>query len=274
MLDPARNWGLGLFRANRDQSGTFAMGMFQQGTDTSDFQSGPGSTVGFTERITFAPVYAENGRRLLHFGVSLSERIPEQGVIILNQQPQTPLIDFGNSSASPFVPRIVIPARYQQLVNLQMALARGSFWAQAEWYGTVIAQTNGSAVFYHGCHADCGYFLTGEHRAYLRDGGVFGAVRVNRPLLSRPADRDRPRGWGAWELTSRFAYLDFFDPNTPLGPAGQLEGVRLPSATFGVNWYLADQVRLMFNYTYNVPIEPNTGSSVANIFGTRLGVFW
>jgi phosphate-selective porin OprO/OprP len=274
MLDPARNWGLGYFGANDDGSRTFAMGVFQAGTGPGDFQSEPGSTVGFTERITLAPINSDQGRRLLHLGAALSERIPEQGVIILNQQPQSALIDFGNSSASPFVPQIAIPARYQQLINLQCALARGSFWSQAEWYSTVISQTNGPAVFYHGCHVDCGYFLTGENRAYSGENGVFGAVRVNRPVFRCGAAHGQPHGWGAWELTARFAYLDFFDRNTPLGPSGQLVGVQLSAATFGVNWYLADRVRLMFNYSYEMPNEPNTGSSVANIFATRLGIFW
>jgi hypothetical protein len=36
-------------------------------TDTSDFQSGPGSMVGFTQRITLAPICADNGRRLQDF---------------------------------------------------------------------------------------------------------------------------------------------------------------------------------------------------------------
>jgi phosphate-selective porin OprO/OprP len=41
-----------------------------------------------------------------------------------------------------------------------------------------------------------------------------------------------------------------------------------------VNWYLSDQVRILFNYSYAVPDEMNTGTSVANIFATRLAVFW
>jgi phosphate-selective porin len=60
----------------------------------------------------------------------------------------------------------------------------------------------------------------------------------------------------------------------PRGPSGQLVGIELPAATFGLNWYLSDRVRVLFNYTYNVPNEPNTGTSVANIFGTRLNVYW
>ena len=59
--------------------------------------------------------------------------------------------------------------------------------------------------------------------------------------------------------------LDFQDDDTPSGPAGQLVGIRLPQGTLGVNWYLADHIRLMFNYTCALPDEPNTGTSAASI---------
>ena len=78
MLDPARNWGLGCFRTFGDETGTLAMGMFQQGTNTADFESGPGSTAGFTQRVTLAPIYADGGRRLLHFGMALSREFPSR----------------------------------------------------------------------------------------------------------------------------------------------------------------------------------------------------
>jgi phosphate-selective porin OprO and OprP len=273
LLDPARNWGLGLFSAASKRA-TLAGGVFHSGTDAGDFQGGDGSTVGFTGRVTYAPVNKEDGAQLIHLGLALSERIPESGVIIINQQPQSPLLDLGDSSTSPFVPVISIPAKFQQLVNLQCALADGPFWAQAEWYGTVIAQTSGEPVFFHGCYADCGWFLTGEHREYLSANGILGPVKVSRPLLRRPAQLAREHGWGAWELTARFSYLDLFDSSTPLGPNGQLVGVTMIQPTFGVNWYLADHVRLMFNYSRPLPDEPNTGVTAANIFAMRLGVFW
>src|SRR5262249_4102659 len=154
-------------------------------------------------------------------------------------------LDLGDSSTSPFLPVIEIPAQFQQLINLQLAVARGPYWAQAEWYGTLIAQTGGDLVYFHGSHVDCGWFLTRGHRECLGTGGVFGPVKVKRPFLRGPASRDRELGWGAWELTARFTYLDFFDPNTPTGPSGQLIGITLPQSTFGVNWYLADHMRVM-----------------------------
>lgn len=284
VLDPARNWGLGWFRENREARLSLGLGVFHAGTDAGDFQGGDGSTVGFTGRLTKALVNEEDGRRLLHLGIALSERIPENGVILINQQPRSPLLELGDSSTSPFVPKITIPASFQQLINFQFVAARGPWWAQAEWYGSFIDQTNtgqtntrqtgGGTVFFHGCHADCGFFITGEHRNYESSNGTLAAIRVNRPWLRGAAACDRPCGWGAWELTARFTYLDFFDGDTPVGPNGQLVGVQLAQSTFGVNWYLSDRVRLMLNYGYAVPDEMNTGTSVASIFGSRLAVFW
>lgn len=274
VLDPERNWGVGLLRANTDDGRTIALGVFRDGIDANDFESGDGSNVGLTGKLTLAPINEDDGRRLLHLGLALSERIPENGVIVISQRPQSSLIDLGDGARSPFVPRIRVPADFQQLLNLQLALARGPFWTQAEWYGSWIDQQAGGCVFFHGYHADCGYFLTGEHREYVSTSGVFGAVKVRRPVIRWFGGCGRLPGWGAWELAGRVSYLDFQDPDTPMGPGGQLVGIRMPQSTLGVNWYLADRIRLMFNYTCPEPDEPNTGSSLAHFFATRLNVFW
>ena len=129
-------------------------------------------------------------------------------------------------------------------------------------------------MFFHGYHVDRGYFLTGEHRAYHATSGTLGEVRVQRPLLRGRLDGDRQRGWGAWELAARITYLDFIDSDAPTGPGGERLGIRLPLSTVGVNWYLSDRVRVMFNYSYAVPDQINEVSSTANIFATRLAMFW
>jgi phosphate-selective porin OprO/OprP len=68
--------------------------------------------------------------------------------------------------------------------------------------------------------------------------------------------------------------MNFQDPDLPTGTAGEAEGIEFPQTTLGVNWYLADHVRILCNYSYCMPGEPNTGTSAANIFATRLSVFW
>ncbi|MDP1798603.1 MAG: porin [Planctomycetaceae bacterium] len=275
-LDPARNWGVGYYRCTPDENATFAIGVFHAGSDSSDFQNGPGSNTAITTRATMLPWYESDGRQLMHLGLAGSIRIPDDGLVVISQGPRSPLLDFADSSTSPFVPRLRIPAHSQQLLNAQWALVNGPFSMQAEWYGSLINQVDGGHVFYHGSYLQTGYFLTGDHRSYHRESGTFGAVSVSRPVLPKLSlhSQHAPRGAGAWELTARMGYLDFYDMDTPRGPLGQLVGVRLPQATFGVNWYLADRLRILLNYSLAVPDEPNAGSSTASVLSSRLALFW
>jgi len=272
MLDPGRSWGTGYFR--EFENSTLAIGAFHDGTGPANIETGPGSTFDFTGRWTMCPINEGEGRDLLHVGVSLSEMVPEDGTIVIKKRPQSSLLEFGDSSSSVFVSRVVLDATFQQVANLQLLRASGPFWAQAEWYGTWIDQTTAGTVYYNGCYVAAGYFLTGEHRRYDSGNGTLGAIRVNRPWLRGAVAENRPYGYGAWEVAARFAYLDFVDADTPLTANGQPQGVRLPQMTYGVNWYLSDRVRLMFNYQYDMPDEINTGTSTANTFSTRLAVFW
>lgn len=276
ILDPARNWGLGLTHHDDAESWTFAGGVFQSGTDASDLQFEDGSTTALTARFTGLGLYENNGERLVHFGAALSGRIPNEGVINIRQRPSSPLLDLGDSSDSPFLTKLQIPSDFQQLINFQCAAINGPLWAQAEWYGSIIDQHRGSPVFFHGSHFDVGYFLTGEQRSYLTKSGVFGPVTIHRPLISAFSSNSENRtpGYGALELTARFSYLDFIDSSTPLGSQGQLTGVQMPQITAGVNWYLTDNLRAMFNYTHSTPNDPNTGVSSASLIGVRLGLFW
>ena len=65
VLDPARNWGLGLFQESLDENSTLGMGVFYAGTGSADLQGGEGSAVDFTGRLTTAPINEGNGERLL-----------------------------------------------------------------------------------------------------------------------------------------------------------------------------------------------------------------
>ena len=275
-LDPARNWGIDYSRCGKDEDWTFSGGVFQAGTDPSDFQFGSTSSTAITTRWTALAWYEDDGKNLMHFGISISERIPNHGFVAVNQRPQSPLLTFGDSTESPFIPKLIIPSRFQELINLQWAYMNGPLWAQAEWYATVIDQTNGPAVFYHGSHADLGYFISGGRRTYQTKAGLFGAVTVDRPVISQFSSKAHPeqKGHGAWEATIRMAYLDFVDSNAPAGPAGQPTGTKVPQLTVGLNWYLADRLRIMTEYVYATPQEVNTGTSSGSLLGMRLAMFW
>ena len=121
---------------------------------------------------------------------------------------------------------------------------------------------------YSGWYADASLFLTGETRPY-KD-GVFQRVKVKNPVTW-----SKGGGWGAWQIAGRFDVLDLSDSafNTALaspvsnftgGCTNTTVGVNVDTGAnpvriaqcgqqetwlVGVNWYLNDYVRLMFNYT-------------------------
>ena len=41
-----------------------------------------------------------------------------------------------------------------------------------------------------------------------------------------------------------------------------------------MNWYWADRMRIMFNYSYEAPDESNVGTTEASVYAMRLNVFF
>lgn len=276
-LDPARDWGvMGRWWLESERA-TFALGAFRTGTSDGGFSGGDGVNWAVTGRLTGLPLYTddEGTFRLVHLGAAASHRLPPNGVVRYAPDAQSNLLDVRDSPASPFLPSVSIPANSQQLYNLQAAAVFGPFSVQGEWFATVIQQTNAGTVFLHGFYVDASYFLTGEHRGYDRTDAAFSQVAVRSPCVRAPG---RPAtGFGAIELTGRFAVGDFMSANLPRPtsglPAFSPQGATLLQTTFGVNWYLNDYTRIMVNYTLATP-EGQGPAIPAHVFGLRTAIFW
>ena len=95
-------------------------------------------------------------------------------------------------------------------------------------------------------NADAGYislsyFITGEQQPFKK--GVLGRV-----IPKKNFDPDK-KTWGAWQLVARY---DFFDAERGIFKKGfanpRRYTDRAEAFTLGINWYLNDMVRVMFNY--------------------------
>jgi phosphate-selective porin OprO and OprP len=274
-LDPARNWGVGIFSYPDNQRATLMLGAFRSGSsNASGNDIGDGNDMAYDVRVTGLPWYdtASEGRYLMHLGAAFSQRFPKDDVITFNQGPQSSLLTASDNPGSPFIPTITVPASQYQLYNLDWALVLGPLSFQAEWTAANIDQIGGGPVYLHGFYVFTSYFLTGENRQYLPRDGTFGMTRVRRPF-SCLGKHPFGGGPGAWELTARFAYANFSNPNIP--PQNGLKvGDNDAETTLGVNWYLNDYTRLMFNYVHAVPVDPNFGPSYADAFFLRTAIFW
>lgn len=97
---------------------------------------------------------------------------------------------------------------------------------------------------YDGWYIETGYWLTGESQAY-KD-GVYARTKIKNPVYKG--------GYGGWQLVGRYDVLDLTDkalgiPNTAgLIPGGTLLGEQ-KTWLIGVNWWLNDHTRFMFQYS-------------------------
>lgn len=273
-LDPTRNWGIAGYWWPDDERMTFVLGVFRDGTTNGGQSEGDQDCWAVTSRITTLPIYDPNDDtfRVLHLGAAISLRSPRDGKVIFDPGRTSNLLTVSDNPASPFLPAVIIPADGQQLFNLQAGWVNGPLSLQSEWFATTIQQPNAGNVFLHGCYFDASYFLTGEHRGYDRTRGAFDQVKVLRPVLRDKTDARG--GYGAIELTSRFAFADFNSPNLPPAEDGSPTGSYLYQLTMGVNWYLNDYTRLMFNYTGAFPDTANNNPTVAHLFSFRLALYW
>ena len=66
----------------------------------------------------------------------------------------------------------------------------------------------------------------------------------------------------------------FANANIPPSTSGLKVGDKEADLTVGINWYLNDYTRIMFNYLHVVPVDPNFGASYADEFVIRTAIFW
>lgn len=274
-LDPGRNWGVGVYTYTDDERATLQFGGFASGTNSFGDDTGDGNDLAMTARATALPWYDADGRVLAHVGAAFSQRYPKGDVVTFSQSPQSNLLEENTDNPlTPFVRNIAIAANQYQLYNAETAAVFGPLSLQAEINAATVDQLGGGPVFLYGWYAQASWFLTGEHRGYDRREGRFAAVRVLSPFACDLTKSGRGFGPGAWEVTARFGYLDFGNANLPLLPDGLRQGSRVSTTTVGLNWYLNDHARLMFNYVWAVPVDPNFGPSYAHAVFFRTQVAW
>lgn len=158
--------------------------------------------------------------------------------------------------------RIISQQTTTQLTCLETAWVHGPLSMQAEYNFVPVDRAGGPNPYFHGGYIQTTYFLTGEHRPYLRWDGTFTRVIPRENFLWSRKDRGKTFGSGAWEIAFRFSHLDLND-------AG-IEGGRLNDLTVGLNWYLNPFTRVTSNYVHAILDNPQTGTSGADIFGMRI----
>jgi len=181
-------------------------------------------------RITGLPLYENDGKRLLHLGLSYLQRYR-------NDDEDDPTAQFRTRPESRLTDdRLVDTSRIydqgQHLISLEAAWMDGPWSIQGEYFHNFVDST--SSLQFNGWYVQTSWFLTGESRKYQNSGGVFSGITPESEFCF---GRD---GWGALELALRFSKVDLNDK--------YVKGGEEQNITVGLNWYLKPKIRFMVNY--------------------------
>ena len=213
---PGRQSGLGLSGDIRQF--TWAIGVYKA-IDRGD----KGDTYALTTRLTFAPW--QHKKSLLHLGIAGSARDYGGEVYKIEERAEV-------HTAKKVVTSVNTLADKVNLLGLEAAWVSGPFSLQAEYMTASMKADIGHDATYTGYYIQGSYFLTGESRQYKK--GIFDKIKPGAQ-------------YGALELMSRYSVLDAGDNNTVNDPRNSI-GVKAANLTFGVNYYINEQVRLTTNY--------------------------
>jgi phosphate-selective porin OprO and OprP len=151
------------------------------------------------------------------------------------------------------------------LFDAEFAWIHGPLSFQTEFMAVPVDRTAGSDVLFHAGYAFVSYFLTGEHRPYIKQQGIHDRV-VPFENFFRVRDEDGciVNGRGAWEVAARWSYIDLTDDN--------IQGGVKHNYTLGLNWYLNPYTRVKWEFIHSNLDRAPIGDSNANIFGMRFDI--
>ena len=200
------------------------------GTHFGVFGSAPNNSAtndkgqGFSGRAHVAP-FNEEGH-YLHLGVNGTYRTPDAS---------DKSIRFNSTGDSTIINRTLVDsgkilnvANYQQYMG-EFRYQLQSFTLTSEYIKTYVNRSDLTNLNFSGGYVMASYFLTGEKYGYDAKNGT-----VNRPKIESK---------GAWEIATRYSLVNLNNKD--------INGGKLNSYEFGVNYYANNHVKFMMNYIFN-----------------------
>ncbi|MFO0805579.1 MAG: porin [Gemmataceae bacterium] len=263
--------GISAFDTYLDKRGTWAVGVFKNTRNAFAFNVGRNET-DVNGRVTFLPLYEEEGKYLLHMGLGMSQRDPDNGQVRFRSR-----FDMRNapSGIAPLMADTgLFNASQQYLLVPELVGVFGPLSFQSEYYGSWVT---GAETITSRCRDSAGQRVPaivvcggptcsspGSTGAYSRNSGTFGASEA---APAGGVDARRVRRLGRWQLTARYSYLDLNNK--------MVIGGRVNDLTLGVNWFLNQWMKMQTNFfAADRDVANPAGTGGIYGFGTRFALDW
>ena len=267
--------GIQILNSTEDGTVGWQVGEFKNTSNPFGFSnsSGGSMTVG---RLVYLPVFEDEGRKLLHLGVSgrtmeprkqytsFADGLPVGDPITavrfrsrgsIRNGPPGPLNSIYADSG-------LLEGDWQNMIGLEFVGNNGPWSFQSEYFGSWLYNakttsagplvTNGyqprpgtsiGTVYFQSAYAEVLYFLTGESRTYSKL-----EYRFDRPVPHNNFYAVRHRGSGRWPSLSEGAWQVGMRYNWLCLDDGEVNGGVLNGVTLGLNWMWNPNARVYFNY--------------------------
>jgi phosphate-selective porin OprO/OprP len=267
---PFRHPAVGFYNWSEDERLTWAASVYRSGQDQygdSIASSGGYAGVG---RITGLAWYEDEGSRYLHLGAAYNYVAPNDRFGGFRTIPEFFIGAHdiaANGTAGTATPTLLNGTPFfvntgnffmdhYNLVGTELLWVEGPLTVQSEFMHLTATRNNGVGANFAGFYTQIGYFLTGEHRPYIKRAGAIDRIRVL-------CDFDIEKGqWGGWELATRFSYIDLNSKD--------IRGGRQFDYTACLNWYLNSYTKVQLEYIRAALANPTFGDSITNLYGLRI----
>ncbi|PCJ18394.1 MAG: hypothetical protein COB02_10885 [Candidatus Cloacimonadota bacterium] len=225
---PKYNSGIFYMDEDPKKKFTWALGLF--GDAGSDGKTGlVGKSVwNTTARFIYDPYYKNNGKHYLHLGFAQSHRNSNGNSISFSITPGSHLWNKKFNTTGN------ISANSTDLYGLEFLWNKDKLSVQSEYVKSEVNAVNGLDSEFSGWYVFASYFLTNDHRPYNRKYRLSSRVKPNSDYTKG--------GRGAWQIAARYSTLDLNDTSA------KVFGGKVNSQTFGLNWHLTSNTRVMWNY--------------------------
>jgi phosphate-selective porin OprO/OprP len=281
----------------------FVAGRADQGSSSGEFfGDGQAAVQG---RLTCLPIYEDEGRELLHFGVSAGWRDGTNNLANTGTGTQVNTIELrarpemrdddpaGSPSSGQAIPdansiRMIdtspIAANNEYLMGLETLYIRGPFSFQAEYgwnwinnaTGLVQATTNTitpiptQSFVFNGGYAQVAYTLTGENRAYDKHLGTLARQYFGHAGPYENAYLvDDDEGHLCWGLGAWeiAARYSYTDLND-VGTGGTfIQGGQMEGFSLALNWYVNTNLNVMFDWAHDRRYDLPVGTNYGSTDG-------
>jgi phosphate-selective porin OprO/OprP len=260
--------GISTFSTYANRRGTYAAGIFKNVSNPWAYDVG-GGNYKVTGRITYLLLNHDEGRRIMHLGLSARQSGYDNGQWRFRVRgPERA----GLSSTWPLYANtgVINGSGGMQDINLESANVFGPLTVVAEYNfhwsqdAFLPGQPSVGTLFYSGGYVEVLYFLTGENNTYIRESGLFDRVVPRKNAYWVQGQRGAPNewGWGAWQVGIRYNYLNLNDKG--------IDGGALNDITLGLNWFINPNMKFQWNYSItDRHLPPGKSDGTIQGFGTR-----